>query len=72
MANLQLRFLHRTNENGTVKSTCRQCSIDIASVRDERQLASLEHTHVCDPVRVYQLQNGVKHTFQPRPVELKD
>jgi len=61
MANLNSGFLHRTNENGTVKSTCD--SVHRHRVWRGRASASeLEHTHVRDPVRVYQLQNGVKHT----------
>ena len=63
---------HRHHDNGIFDSICKRCFVTIASVRDERQLSPLERTHVCDPVRVYQLENGVGKTYQPFVVGHKD
>ncbi len=58
-SNLTTSF-HRHNDNGTFDSICKRCFLTIASVRDEQQLAPFERAHACNPIRLYQLQNGLR------------
>ncbi|MGD0737111.1 MAG: hypothetical protein ABR976_18410 [Terracidiphilus sp.] len=52
----QPNFPHRLNRNGFHDSICTRCHLTIASARNEADLASLEQIHVCNPIRLYQLQ----------------
>jgi hypothetical protein len=54
----QVKFPHRVNLNGTHDSICRVCLATIATVKREADLAEFEARHVCDPVRVYQINQG--------------
>jgi hypothetical protein len=51
----QITFPHRLNRDGTMSSICSECLMTIASAGDMRELARQELTHVCDPIRLYQL-----------------
>jgi hypothetical protein len=58
-------FPHRLNSNGFHDSICTRCHLTIASARNEADLAELENYHVCNPIRLYQLQvDGYKGTEQ--------
>jgi len=48
-------FPHRHNRDGVIDSICSECFLTIASARVERHLARYERSHVCNPVRLYQL-----------------
>jgi len=63
---------HRSSDNRTFDSTCRSCFQVIASVKESWRLAPLERTHVCDPVRLYQIQNGVSYGKRSLTVDFKD
>jgi hypothetical protein len=52
----QPNFPHRFNSNGFYDSICTRCHLTIASARKESDLAFLEQSHVCNPIRLYQLQ----------------
>jgi len=53
-------FPHRTNENGSYDSICRICHLTVASARIEAELARFERSHVCDPIRIYQLSEDTR------------
>jgi len=49
-------FPHRLNRNGFHDSICTRCHLTIASACHPADLAKLEEAHICNPVRLYQLQ----------------
>jgi hypothetical protein len=51
-------FTHRQNGDGGYESICTRCLAAVASAQKEKQLYPLEATHVCDPVRLYQVGQG--------------
>lgn len=48
-------FSYRHNEDGSHDSICMGCLATVASVMSEGLLARHEATHVCSPIRLYQL-----------------
>ena len=50
-------FPHRHNQDGSHDSICRVCLATVASVENEGDLAHHEATHVCNPMRLYQLRD---------------
>jgi hypothetical protein len=50
-----VQFPHRVNLNGTHESICRVCLTTVATVEREDDLAVFDSQHVCDPMRVYQM-----------------
>jgi uncharacterized membrane protein len=51
-------FTHQENADGGFDSICASCREIAASAPREEQLSSLESTHVCDPIRLYQVSHG--------------
>jgi hypothetical protein len=51
----QPTFPHRHNRDGVIDSICSRCFVTIASAEVESELAQYERSHVCDPIRLYQL-----------------
>ena len=49
------KYPHRHNTDGSYDSICSMCLLTVASVKTEHELALCERTHVCDPIRLYQL-----------------
>jgi hypothetical protein len=49
------RFAHRFNENGSYDSICTGCLLTLSTAKTEADLAQHERSHVCDPIRLYQL-----------------
>src|SRR4051794_4958385 len=49
------QFSHRSNKDGTIDSICRCCFATTGSSTWEATLERIEFTHVCDPVRLYDL-----------------
>jgi hypothetical protein len=49
------KFTYRQNEDGSRDSICMGCLVTVASVMSEGLLARHEATHVCNPIRLYQL-----------------
>ena len=45
---IQTRFPHRRNRNGTFDSICPRCFHTVATRTDERELSRDEHRHICD------------------------
>ena len=60
-------FPHRHNGNGSHDSICTVCLATVASVMNEGELARHEAVHVCDPIRLYQLNLKVTPQFSPEP-----
>lgn len=54
------QFPHRWNKDGTIDSICRCCFATIGSSTREATLQRIECAHVCDPVRLYDLNERVK------------
>ncbi len=55
----QEQFSHRHNSTGTHDSICRECLATVRHlVQKKRSLAGFELRHLCDPVRIYQLNQG--------------
>jgi hypothetical protein len=50
-------YVHRSNEDGSYDSICVVCYATVASARDETELNSHEHTHVCIPNWPYRAGN---------------
>ena len=48
-------FTYRHNEDGSHDSICMGCLATVASVMSEGLLARHEATHICSPIRLYQL-----------------
>jgi hypothetical protein len=48
-------YPHRLNADCTRDSICRVCHMTVASARNEDQLATHEHEHVCSSFRLDQL-----------------
>jgi hypothetical protein len=48
-------FRHRHRGDGVIDSVCCECLVTVASARIDYGLIQSEETHVCDPVRLYQL-----------------
>lgn len=48
-------FPHRHNKDGSYDSICTVCLATVASLQAEEDLARFEATHVCNPMRLYQL-----------------
>ena len=48
-------FPHRFNEDGSFDSICAECHITVATARSEAALSNYERSHMCDPVRLYQV-----------------
>jgi len=51
-------FPHRHNRDGSYDSICTLCHATVATVRKETELAEYEHSHACDPIRLYQLSQS--------------
>jgi hypothetical protein len=49
-------FRHRHNRDGVIDSICCECLLTVASASIEFGLTPREETHVCDPIRLYQLR----------------
>ena len=56
-------FHHRNNTNGNHDSICNGCFLTVATASEEFELAPLEDSHVCDPVRVYQVSEYARHAL---------
>jgi len=56
---LQRTFPHRHNANGTYDSICTVCFATVATVRHEWELAHHESAHVCEPINLYRVSQGV-------------
>jgi hypothetical protein len=54
----QAHFAHRHNRDGTHDSICFSCMRTIASAKDETKLEGIERVHLCDPVLLYQYNQG--------------
>jgi hypothetical protein len=50
-------YVHRPNRDGSYDSICTACYATVASVRDEAELTSHEHSHECLPDWAYQTAN---------------
>jgi hypothetical protein len=48
-------FPHRLNMNGSYASICTLCHTTIATAKIEVDLGQHERSHLCDPVRLYQV-----------------
>ena len=48
-------FPHRLKEEGSYDSICAGCLLTLATAKIEADLAQHERNHVCDPIRLYQL-----------------
>jgi hypothetical protein len=48
-------FPHRHNRDGSYDSICTTCQATVARVSKETELAQFEHSHACNPARLYQL-----------------
>jgi hypothetical protein len=48
-------FRHRHNGDGVISSICSECLMSVATARIEQGLTQREISHVCDPVRLYQV-----------------
>jgi hypothetical protein len=48
-------FHHRRNSNDTSNSICHGCYMRVATAGAESELHDFEGTHVCDPIRRYQV-----------------
>jgi hypothetical protein len=49
------KFPHRHNKDGSCESICTACLLTLAKRQDEDELLAFELTHVCDPIRLFQL-----------------
>lgn len=55
-------FYHRQNKEGSYDSICTVCMTTVATVRNEEGLCPRELVHVCNPIRLYQVREGlVRH-----------
>jgi len=52
------KFPHRHNLDGSFDSICTVCLATVATVRREEQLYREESAHVCDLVRLYQVNQS--------------
>jgi hypothetical protein len=43
-------FVHRKNDDCTIDSICKSCSLVVARVLEERDLEQMELRHVCQPI----------------------
>lgn len=50
MSSRKVRFVRRTNINGTMDSICCKCFVTVATARREFELDGAERNHTCDPV----------------------
>jgi hypothetical protein len=55
LSNATPSFSYRHNEDGSHDSICMGCLVTVASAMREGLLARHEATHVCNPIRLYQL-----------------
>lgn len=61
-------FHHKYHDNGTIDSICPRCYLTIASAIDKQHVSLVEHSHECDPVRLYQMENGLREQHFPAAV----
>jgi hypothetical protein len=54
-AHSNANFPHRHNKDGSYDSICTTCHATVATVNRETELAQYEHSHACNPARLYQL-----------------
>jgi hypothetical protein len=52
------RFIHEKKADGGFDSICIGCVVLVASAKREDDLIPYESTHVCDPIRLYQVGQG--------------
>jgi len=57
-------FYHRHNRNGNHDSICSCCYMTVAPASVESELPLFEETHICDPVRSYQVSEGAHHELK--------
>jgi hypothetical protein len=57
---LKARFPHRHNADGSHDSICTACFATVAKVRNEDDLAGPESAHVCEPISLYRVSQGVR------------
>lgn len=57
---VSLKFVHRSNRNGTTDSICRECFVTVATSIWEADLDRSERAHVCDPWTVKRFKGLVK------------
>jgi hypothetical protein len=51
-------FPHRRNPDGSYDSICTVCLATVATAQREEQLYPRELSHVCDPTRRYNINEG--------------
>jgi hypothetical protein len=51
-------FPHRRNPDGSYDSICTACLATVATAQREEQLYPRELSHVCDPLRLYDITEG--------------
>jgi hypothetical protein len=57
MPTSSLRFVHRSNQDGTIDSICRDCFATVHTAVWEAELEQAERDHRCDPMQVERFQN---------------
>jgi hypothetical protein len=60
-----LKFVHRSNRNGTTDSICRECFATVATAIWEADLERSERAHACDPWTVERFKKLVKPGIRP-------
>jgi hypothetical protein len=51
-------FPRRRNEDGSYDSICPACFVTVAAASNEEQLRSYELGHICDPVRLAEVDES--------------
>jgi hypothetical protein len=63
-AHSNANFPHRHNRDGSYDSICTTCHATVATAIKEIELSKYEHTHACNPARLYQLTQS-RPTWRP-------
>jgi hypothetical protein len=53
--NFRPNFPHRLNADGSYRSICTLCRVEVATAKAESELSLHEQNHKCNPIRLYQL-----------------
>jgi hypothetical protein len=56
---LRTSFPHRHNADGSHDSICTACLATVATVWNEWELAVHESVHVCEPLNLYRVSQGL-------------
>jgi hypothetical protein len=55
----EVQFVHRVDLDGRIDSVCTECFATVATAWDEREISSRELVHVCDPMKLYRIRQGL-------------